>query len=374
MNTNGAPNVPHRFSNLLLANSGAMVVVQDGLAALIIHSNPPGFFSELNGFYPDTDIFHTQPKRCLTGTHRNSSSWGPCFICPPNMKSALGLTCDPCVTTQMSRCFLAAIEEIELGNLTSHTQAYPYPESSGSTEYDDLLLSNMFQLSTDNARCLLLSPVFWAIISCLVCMILVQVVFFCVKRNMAPKFLLNVFSRENLINTENIYARVFLSTCFSIFMIFLGLLSFTFAHRYPIERTTLGLWRHVVCDSTLVNSKFSSSLQLLSQLKTEEEKSIFDMLDQQNFTLTVQFIGTAFLCKDFSVEQRQDHGLSVLLTDYLCSVNNTVVNVSIPLSASCRPSNASSRSLFHRCHSFLLYRRFFHIEQWPIHITASGSL
>ena len=186
-NTPGSLENTRRFSNLLLANSGAMVVLRDGLAALMIGNNPPGLFSAFNGYYPGTDIFHTQSKTCPIGTHRNSSSWGPCFICPPNMKSVTGLTCEPCETTNTSRCFLAAIEEIEMENLTSHTQAYPYPESSDSTEYDDLLLSNMFQLSTDNVHCLLLSPVLWAMIGCLICMILVQVLFFCLKRKMALK-------------------------------------------------------------------------------------------------------------------------------------------------------------------------------------------
>ena len=302
-------------------------------SAFILSTSPPGKFSGLPSRYLSTDIFISTSQPCPMGTHRNTTSWGPCLICPPNMKSGSGMTCEPCPTTNKStRCFRAAIEEIEMENLTSHTQAYRYPESSDSTEYDDLLLSNIFQLSTVNVRCLLLSPVFWAIIGCLIGLLLVQVFCCCLKRKMAPLLLLDFFSRSNRLKTGQIYARVFLGICFAIFMIFLGIFSLAFAHRYPMERTTIDQWRSAFCDPTLVNSKFSSSLQLLAQLKRDEEKAIFDLLDQQNFTFTVQLIGTGFVCEDLTIEQTRDHGLSVLLTDLHCSVYNTVINMSIPLS------------------------------------------
>jgi hypothetical protein len=48
--------------------------------------------------------------------------------------------------------------------------------------------------------------------------------------------------------------------------------SFSFTHRYSIER------------STLVNCKCTRSF---SKSKHEEEKSIFALLDEQNLTLTV---------------------------------------------------------------------------------------
>ena len=46
----------------------------------------------------------------------------------------------------------------------------------------------------------------------------------------------------------------------------------------------------ISCDSSLIDAKFSSSLQLLSTRKHDEEKPIFDLLDQQNNTLAVEFI------------------------------------------------------------------------------------
>jgi hypothetical protein len=56
------------------------------------------------------------------------------------------------------------------------------------------------------------------------------------------------------------------------------------------------------------------------------------LLDQQNITLTIQLIGTGFLCKDLTLERSRDYGLSLVLTKYQCFENNTVLNLTIPLS------------------------------------------
>ena len=325
---------PGNIINIVPYNSTVTIFRRFGFfyTVTIFSVSPPGQFSGSVRRYLDTDIYLSQSKPCPLGTQRNTSSYAPCLICPMNTKSVAGQTCEPCVTTNTSWCFRAAIEEIDMDNFTSHTQAYPYPESSDSTEYDDLLFSNMFQFPTNHLQCLLVSPIFWAIVCCMICIIPLKVLFYCLKWKRTPKFLVKFFSGEDRIKAGQIYARVFLGICFSIFMIFLGIFSFAFAHRYPMERSKLGPWQGVFCDQTLVNSKFTSSLQLLSQLKREEEKPIFDLLDQQTFTLTVQLIGTGFLCKDLIIEQRRDHGLSSALTNCPCSVNNTVLDVSIPLS------------------------------------------
>ena len=325
--------MPQRYNSIVVESGRMLGIELNDSTTLILPKNPPASFSTVGKFSYFSSHFFYQVQDCLMGTQRNSSSFGPCFICPPSMKSVSGLTCESCRTMSTStRCFLAAIEEIDMENLPSHNQAYPYPESSDSTEYDDLLLSNVFQLSTKSLHCLLLSPVFWAIIGCFICIILVKIFFYCLKGKMAPTFLLAFFARLHRISAGQIYARIFLVACFSAFMIFLGVFSFSFAHRYPIERATLDHWRNTICDPKLVNSKFTSSLQLLSLQKHEEEQPIFALLDEQNLTLTVQLIGTSFLCKHLSIEQSQDYGLSLALTQYQCFENNTVLNLTIPLS------------------------------------------
>jgi hypothetical protein len=336
-------------------------------SAFILSTSPPGKFSGLPSRYLSTDIFISTSQPCPMGTQRDTTSWGPCLICPPNMKSGSGMTCEPCSTTNKStRCFRAAIEEIEMENLTSHTQAYRYPESSDFTEYDDLLLSNIFQLSTVNVRCLLLSPVFWAIIGCLIGLLLVQVFCCCLKRKMAPLLLLDFFSRSNRLKTGQIYARVFLGICFAIFMIFLGIFSLAFAHRYPMERTTIDQWRSAFCDPTLVNSKFSSSLQLLAQLKSDEEKVIFDLLDHRSVDRNRFRLRRSNSRADTRpwTECAVDQ-LSVFCEQYDCQ------RIHSPLSTSCDPSDASSRYVFHRCHSPVPYRSFSDIDRRSIHIAAS---
>ena len=70
-------------------------------------------------------------------------------------------------------------------------------------------------------------------------------------------------------------------------------------------------------------------IQLLPQLKRLDEKPLLDLLDQQNLAVTLQSINTGFLCLDTTIERRWDHELSVVLTHYHCSVNNTVPDVSV---------------------------------------------
>ena len=199
------------YNSLVVASGQMLDIVLNDSTTLLLPENPPASFSVSDRSVVFVSLFFYLSRACLVGTQRNSSSFGSCFICPPNTRSVSGLTCEPCqMINTSSRCFPAAIEEIDVENLASYTQAYSYPESSDLTEYDDLLLSNMFQLSTKNLHCLLLSPIIWSIISCLICIMLVQVFFHCLKRKMTPKFVLHFFSRGNRIKAGQIYAGVFL--------------------------------------------------------------------------------------------------------------------------------------------------------------------
>ena len=74
---------------------------------------------------------------------------------------------------------------------------------------------------------------------------------------------------------------------------------FVYVKQYPIETAGDASF---ACDTSLRNAKFSSSLQLLALLKTEEERPIFELLDKQNWTLTLDLIQTGFNCKDIAAQ------------------------------------------------------------------------
>ena len=106
--------------------------------------------------------------------------------------------------------------------------------------------------------------------------------------------------------------------------------SISFSDLYSIENVTSNARESISCDSSLINAKFSSSLQLLSTRKHPEEKPIFDLLDEQNITLTVEFISTGFQCPSVSLQQNLARGQVQEIQDYNCSYdkNDDILTVS----------------------------------------------
>ena len=85
-----------------------------------------------------------------------------------------------------------------------------------------------------------------------------------------------------------------------------------FLNQYPIEKVGNATF---ACDPTLRNAQFSTSMQSIAIPLLEEEQLLFDMLDDQPFTLNVAFINTDFT----------DQNLQVLQTvgSYFVNLNRT---------------------------------------------------
>jgi hypothetical protein len=73
-----------------------------------------------------------------------------------------------------------------------------------------------------------------------------------------------------------------------------------FLHQYPIESVQDS---SDACSPTLVNAKFSNTMQSLVTPVSDDDQPLFDMLDQQPFTLSVTFINTNFAQTKTSVSQ-----------------------------------------------------------------------
>ncbi len=76
--------------------------------------------------------------------------------------------------------------------------------------------------------------------------------------------------------------------------------SISFLNQYPSEKVGPSTF---ACDTTIRNAKFDSSLQGLSVPVDDEEQTIYDWLNDQNFTLQIDFINTAFSCMDLSISE-----------------------------------------------------------------------
>ncbi|CAF3795397.1 unnamed protein product [Rotaria sordida] len=139
--------LPHRIINLVAWNSQSIGIVLDAPSVLLIPASPPGYCSARIQERDDIAIY--KPEPCIPGTHKIGRSFGPCVMCSAGTKNngSAGEMCVRCTVNDTSWCFAAAINEVDMTNITSYDQANPYPESPHTTGFDDILLQNIFQVT-----------------------------------------------------------------------------------------------------------------------------------------------------------------------------------------------------------------------------------
>ena len=208
--------------------------------------------------------------------------------------------CVPCAPD--SYCPLAAVGEVDLSKYAPASQAHPYPISPASTNFDDIIITNAFQLSTSNRSCLLVSPIFWTLlVLAIACLILI--IMFCLHRRPGKrhhfKRLARAFRHTDLIGEGEMWIGGLFSFALLVLITFGFWFGSEYLRQYPIETAADA---NFACDKSLRNAKFSSSLQLLAVLRSEEEKPIFELLDQQSWTLSLDLIQTGFQCNEIHVQ------------------------------------------------------------------------
>ncbi len=119
-----------------------------------LEEHPKQYFSKDNQY-----TILSLSKPCISDTYRNSSSCGPCMICPAHSKNngSSGKKCEECSIANTSLCFPAAINEVNISKMVSYDQANAYPESPNSTQFEDILLQNILTLPTATLHCLFVS-------------------------------------------------------------------------------------------------------------------------------------------------------------------------------------------------------------------------
>lgn len=327
---------PYRINSLTSWNSNNLGLIVDSSAALLLPASPAGYASSTVEKYVDIEIMIYRPKPCIPGTYRNSSSFGPCMICPEHSKNngSFGEKCEKCSMTNTLHCFPAAINEINITKMINYNELSPYPESPDSTQFEDILLNKMFTLPSATLHCLFNSPIFLACLTIIVSMIsfiLIKLFLSNTKYKIYQTYAEKAFGYIDLITEKQFWLGGLISLSLFVLICFAGWFSMSFALLYPIEQTSSQEQASVVCDQLLINAKFSSSLQLLSTSKHIDEKPIFSLLDEQKITLNTQFVSTGFVCNDLAMQQNRGHGLSIPSTDFKCSSNDSILNVSTNL-------------------------------------------
>jgi hypothetical protein len=307
--------------------------VLDAGVALLLSASPPGYCSgQIDENLFDMGVYTSVP--CIPGTARNTTSFGPCFVCPPNTKNngTSGTECETCTTNDLLLCLRGSLVEIPLVNVTNYNQAVPYPNSPDLVEFDDVLLQNIFSFTTISPYCLAISPLFWASLTIGLGFIIyiVMCVLTCFPQYKPHRrFLKKLFKHMDLVGEGELWLGGLLTLTIVVLLAFTCKFSISFTHLYPIETVSSDGEMTASCNSILPNAKFTSFLQLLSTIQHGEEKHIFTMLDEQNVTLTVHFVSTGFLCGSVTMQQNLDRGQRVLSNNFNCSYDKEISILSV---------------------------------------------
>ncbi|CAF1544380.1 unnamed protein product, partial [Didymodactylos carnosus] len=136
----------------------------------VILSSPAGTYPSTTGSDEQSNPAFSTATPCIVGTYKNVSNIHPCSLCPTATKNPgnSSTSCSSCAANTF--CPLGSSSDIDLSSLNAVIQALAYPESPELTGFDDILLVNVFGIGT-TAHCVVVSPLFWAIIVAILALI-----------------------------------------------------------------------------------------------------------------------------------------------------------------------------------------------------------
>ncbi|CAF1403307.1 unnamed protein product [Adineta ricciae] len=279
-----------------------------------------GYF--MSGFNLDSDYYDTYQlgkiSICPSGMYRNSNQLiGHCSLCPSGEKSPSDgkAQCEKCENIKKCLSLGTISEEYEYENVI---QIVNYPSTSDSNSFDDIILSNIFHF-----RCILYSPIFWMFIILSISLILLISIIIASYFPSTFRYrltILQIFSQIDLIGEGHLWIGGIASCGIFVLIIFSTLFSIEYLHLYPIENSKYSSFS---CDSHVLNAKFRSGLQLLALPKSDEERPIFDLLDEQQFTIVINLINTIIDCTSSILNLKQVNNHFFVTPSYNCSRNET---------------------------------------------------
>ena len=318
--------------SLVITVNGTMIILDSKGDYYVLLPSPPGTVSDSSSGSNSID------KPCMAGTFAAQANILPCSLCPPDTTTN-GLTgqlsCVPCVSNGF--CSLgAAFGNITTSSplLTSINQVYAFPISPRAIRFDEILVQNVLAIFTNPSQhCLLISPVFWAIIVialCIVIWLFMLLLKYCVKHPLGEKihsFIENLFRKTDLLGDGKRVIGGLLTLPIIVLFLFTSLFSAAFLERYPIEKVTGNAT--FACDPTLVNAQFTSGLMTTGIPPNDVRAPIFTLLNDQSMTLDIDFINTLFKCTDVSVKEVADAIITMPITS--CNHVNGTLSMSLEL-------------------------------------------
>jgi hypothetical protein len=148
----------------------------------------------------------------------------------------------------------------------------------------------------------MISPMFRAMVSLAISSIILfimGILHFIPTYKIHRRHLARILRSIDLIGNGELWLGGLMSSAVIVQIVFAFYFGFQYLNEYPIETASDADFS---CHRTMRNAKFSSTLQHLATIKSVEEAPIFELLDIQNFTLSMDFVQTGFDCSQISVQ------------------------------------------------------------------------
>ena len=289
-----------------IATANVHVALLDSSGQIyVIVSAPTGSYPDTSAALGFNPAFST-PTLCPSGSYKDWVGIYICYLCPlGHMSDSAGsIECSPYDCTENNAfCPLGSITNDTYSDLNTVISEQPrYPESPETTNIDDILIMNMFTFG-DSSRCLVISPLFWMMIMTFIAsliIILMGVLKFFRQYANVRLTLKRIFRQADLIREGEVWIGGLASFALLVLLLFSYIFSSAFLNQYPIETASPSTF---ACDTTIRNAQFETNLQSLATALSDDEQQMFNMLDEQQFILTIDFINTQLTCKDVSISQ-----------------------------------------------------------------------
>lgn len=148
----------------MISTPTSLAILNIDSEILLILSALPGYFSSTSLYASDSIVIVSQAMICMAGTYKIENSIFPCSLCPSGTKNPGDFASISCINCSSdSFCPMGSVNDINKSFLLPRSHSHVHPRSAEVTEFDEILLQNMFSTSSGN-QCILISPLFWVLI------------------------------------------------------------------------------------------------------------------------------------------------------------------------------------------------------------------
>ncbi|CAF0836941.1 unnamed protein product [Adineta steineri] len=288
------------FLNIITTPDNLVLIDNQGDLFVIV-SAPVGYYSSTVGPTEQIIPAFSSQLPCIPGTYKNITGIGRCIPCPAGTKNdGTNLTLSTCTGCAINTfCpFGSTSDSISNDQLSNVVQALVYPSTPDMNGIDDILFFTLFSIDS-SPRCILISPIFWALIVGAIVAIIGSTMLTMKHCTKHPKAVDRYNKLEAALKQADVIGAgemwVGGLTTFSVLVLLIACYIFSakYYNSYPIETAGPSTY---ACDTTIRNAQFTSGLQPLSIPVSDSAQAIVDLLNNQPVNLNVAFLNTAYNC------------------------------------------------------------------------------